>query len=79
MEGKTQTARILNFEGRGVVVLIIRDIYPGSSTHPEVVFRDVLHWFLVYGGGEGTPGEKHLKEEKRANNKLTHLWPQVQE
>jgi len=23
--------------------MIIIDIYPGSSTHPKVVFREVLH------------------------------------
>ena len=45
------------------------DIYPGSSTHREVVYREVLHpdririwkcWFL---GREGKTGEKPLGAE----------------
>ena len=26
-----------------IIIIIIIDIYPGSSTHPKVVFREVLH------------------------------------
>jgi len=26
-----------------IIITIIIDIYPGSSTHPKVVFKEVLH------------------------------------
>ena len=26
-----------------IIIIIMNDIYPGSSTHPKVVFRKVLH------------------------------------
>ena len=26
-----------------LIILIVNDIYPGSSTHPKVVFGEVLH------------------------------------
>ena len=26
-----------------LIIIIINDIYPGSSTHSKVVFREVLH------------------------------------
>ena len=28
-----------------IIIIIINDIYPGSSTHSKVVFREVLHPF----------------------------------
>ena len=59
--------------------LIIIDIYPGISTHPKVVFREVLHpiklkFRNVDFWGEGKteePGEKPLGAEERNNNQLT--------
>ena len=32
------------YKARGILIIIImNDIYPGSSTHSKVVFREVLH------------------------------------
>ena len=50
---------------------LISDIYPGSSTHSKVVFREVLHPIeLEFGnvdfwgeGKTGEPGEKPLVAE----------------
>ena len=53
------------------IIIIIIDIYPRSSTHIKVVFREVLHPIEVEFGnvefwGEGKtrePGEKPLRAE----------------
>jgi len=55
------------------VQLIINDIYPGSSTHSKVVFKEVLHPIeLEFGNadfwGEGKTGRKPLGAEWRTNN-----------
>ena len=54
-----------------IIIIIIIDIYPRSSTHIKVVFREVLHPIEVEFGnvdflGEGKtrePGEKPLGAE----------------
>ena len=67
-----------------MIIIIINDIYTGSSTHPKVVFREVLHPIkLEFGnvdfwgeGKTGEPGEKALRARKRTNNKLNpHMTP----
>ena len=53
------------------IIIIIIDIYPGSSTHPKMVFREVLHPIELEFGtvdflGEGKteePREKPLGAE----------------
>ena len=54
-----------------LIIIIISNLYPGSSTHSKVVFREVLHPIEVEFGnvdflGEGKtgePGEKPLGAE----------------
>jgi len=61
------------------------DIYPGSSTHLKVIFREVPHLIeLEFGnvdfwgeGKTGEPGEKPLGAEKRTNNQLNPLMAQT--
>ena len=61
------------------------DIYPGSSTHREVVFREVLHpdririWNVGFWGKPEYP-EKNLSEQSREpTTNSTHIWRRVQE
>ena len=54
-----------------LIIIIINDIYPGSSTHPKVVLGEVLHPIkLEFGnvdfrgeGKIGEPGEKRVGAE----------------
>ena len=60
---------------------LIIDIYTESSTHPKVVFREVLYPIELelrnvdfWGEGKtGEPGEKPLGAEYRINNQLNPL------
>jgi len=64
-----------------LIIIIINDIYPGSSTHSKVIFREVLHAIeLEFGNvdfwGEGKtrePREKPLRAEQRNNKQLNLL------
>ena len=58
---------------------INHDIYPGSSTHCEVVFREVLHpdririwkcWFL--GRGENRSTRRKTSQSRVENHQQTH-------
>ena len=63
----------------------IIDIYPGSSTHPKVVFREVLHPIeLEFGnvdfwgeGKTGEPGGKPPEKSKDPTTNLAHSWPET--
>ena len=65
--------------------IIISDIYPGSSSHLKVVFREVLHSIeLDFGNvdfwGVGRPEnlEKNVSEQsKEPTTNLTNSWPRV--
>ena len=57
------------------LILMINDIYPESSTHAKMVFKEVLHkkkLEMLILGEEGKPE----KPEKPTTN-LIHIWPQV--
>ena len=42
---EAQLSVSLMFLPHFIIIIIINDIYPGSSTHSKVVFREVLHLF----------------------------------
>ena len=58
---------------------INHDIYPGNSTHREVVFREVLHpnritiwkcWFL---GKTGVPNSENSEQSREPTTNSTHI------
>jgi len=56
---------VLNFQPKKIGdtknqkhVIIIIDDYPGSSTHPKVIFREVLHPIELEFGNVYTPYSK---------------------
>ena len=73
------------FSLRPFRTIIINDIYPGSFTHPKVVFREVMHpinleFGIVYFEERGKleSSEKNLFENsKELTTNLIPSWPRV--
>lgn len=55
------------------VIIIIIDIYPGSSTHPKVVFREVMHPIKLEFGNVSELAVQHSKEKFAFCTTLQHL------
>ena len=59
-----------------IMIIIIIDIYPGSSTHAEVVFSEVLHpielEFVDFWGKPENPEKNLLEQSKEPTTNLTH-------
>ena len=58
-------------------IIIINDIYPGSSTHPKVVFREVLHPIeLEFGNVDFLRrGKNRRTRRKTSRSRVKNLQP----
>ena len=73
------------FSFRPFTTIIINDIYPGSFTHPKVVFREVMHPIKLEFGNVGfeesgkpeNPEENLSERSKEPTTNLTLSWLRV--